>query len=195
MCKPCFLILTAAMLLAASAGVAAQDEPLFGPMTPARVSGTWIYQGTSSEGRVERSGEFTMTRTGAVSSYAITSDDVRLGGVATATSSMSGWYPPALVFVVDTDWVMEDAEGSWSGSSHFVASMADDDPINADERVVLDGSGAYEGLTAYLLIADADETFVGVILPDEMPELPADWMDIYQAAAAEGGAADDRSGP
>lgn len=190
MCKPGFPIFTAALLLASSTGVAALDEPLFGPMTPARVSGTWVYQGTRSEGNIEQSGEFTMTRTGAESSYAVTSDDVRLGGVATATNDLTGWYPPALVFVLDTDWLIEDVAGSWSGSSHFVASMADDDPINADERVVLDGSGAYEGLTAYLLIADGDETFVGVILPDEMPELPADWPDIYQAAAGEGGSAD-----
>lgn len=190
MCKPGFPIFTAALLLASSIGVAALDEPLFGPMTPARVSGTWVYESTRSEGQLEQSGEFTVTRTGAVSSYVITSDDVRLGGVATATSDLTGWYPPALIFVLDTDWVVEDDEGSWSGSSHFVASMADDDPINADERVVLDGSGAYEGLTAYLLIADGDETFVGVILPDEMPELPADWLDIYQAAAGEGGSAD-----
>jgi len=184
--KPCFPILAAALLLASSTGVLAQDEPLFGPMTPARVSGTWVHESTTSEGQLEQSGEFTVTRTGALSSYAITSDDVRLGGVATATSDLTGWFPPALVFVLDTDWVVEDADGSWSGSSHFVASMADDDPINADERLVLDGSGAYEGLTAYLLIADEDETFVGVILPDEMPELPADWLDIYQAAAGEG---------
>ena len=68
--------------------------------------------------------------------------------------------------------------------------MGDDDPINADEQVILDGSGAYAGLTAYLIIDSEDETFLGAIIPDEMPELPADWLDIYQSAAREGAAED-----
>ena len=66
--------------------------------------------------------------------------------------------------------------------------MADEDPINVDEQVILEGSGAYEGLTAYVIVDHSNETFIGAIIPAEMPELPEDWMDIYQSQGGEDGA-------
>ena len=60
--------------------------------------------------------------------------------------------------------------------------MADDDPVNTAAHIILDGSGAYEGLTAYVIVDHEKEAFIGAIIPDVMPELPPDWLVIYQAA-------------
>lgn len=169
----------------------AADEPPFGPMAPARVSGTWKYSDAVSEGQVERlPGELMFEVTGAVATYEVASDDARLSGTGTATRAWVTAYPPALVMVVDTDWRLENESGAWAGSSRRLASMADDDPLNVAEQVILDGSGAYAGLTAYLIIESAEQSFLGAIIPDEMPEIPADWVEIYQSVTGEDSAAD-----
>lgn len=136
------VIITLALVAGAAGEVSAQDEPLFGPMAPARVDGGWVHEGIVSEGQVEQLGELMFETTGAVASYEVTSNDPRLAGTATATGEWLGWYPPALVAVLETSWVIEGEAGSWKGSSRRVASMGDDDPINADEQIILDGSGA-----------------------------------------------------
>ena len=179
-------------LLAGAATVSmAADEPLFGPMAPARVSGTWVYADTVSDGQVEHlPGELVFATTGGVAIYDVTSDDPRLGGTATLTRGWTGAYPPALVMVMDTDWSLEDEAGAWTGSSRRLASMADFDPVNVAEQVILDGSGAHTGLTAYLIVDWEHESFLGAIIPDEMPEIPADWVEIYQSVAGEDSAAD-----
>jgi len=178
--------ITAVALVAGSASmVVAQREPLFGPMTPARVNGELTAIEARTEGTMQELGELMYRVDGATGSYEVSSDDARLGGTATMTTDWIGHYPPALVAIVDITWLIEDDRGTWSGSTHTVASMADEDPINTDEQVHLDGSGAYEGLTAYLVVDWTEETFVGALIPDEMPELPDDWMEQYQAAAGD----------
>ena len=179
-------IITVALMAGSAIGVWGQAEPLFGPMTPSRVSGAWVYEGVVSDGRVEQLGELMFETVGAVTTYRVTSSDSRLGGTATATRDWIGWYPPAGVAVVDTSWLIEDSDGAWAGSTRRAASMADEDPINVDEQVILlEGSGAYESLTAYVIVDRFDETFIGAIIPAEMPELPEDWIDDYQHEDAE----------
>jgi hypothetical protein len=177
----------AAQVGAADPGSAAPvpTEPLFGPHTPARVSGGWVHIGVVAEGGVEQLGELMFETSGAVAMYQVTSDDSRLTGTATATGGWIGWYPPALVAVVETRWLIKGEVGAWTGSSERVASMGDNDPINVDEQLILVGSGTYEGLTAYVILDSDAETFQGAIIPDEMPELPDDWMEIYQSQAGE----------
>ncbi len=182
----CVAIISLALLAVQAGGVAGQDEPLFGPMAPSRVAGSWVHDAAVAEGRVEQLGELMFKTVEAVGAYRVTSSDPRLGGMATATGGWTGWYPPALVAVVETSWLIEDAAGAWTGSSRRLASIGDEDAINAAEQVSLEGSGAYEGLTVYLIIESSDETFLGAIIPAEMPELPEDWMDIYQAAGGDG---------
>jgi hypothetical protein len=176
----------AAVLFIATAGaVSAQAEPLFGPMAPARIAGGWVHTGDYREGQVEQLGELMYQVTGTVTTVDVTSDDARFNGTATATGDLIGHYPPALVAVVDTNWLIEDDAGAWMGSSRQLASMADDDPVNTAPHLILDGSGAYEGLTAYVIVDPEEETFVGAIVPDEMPELPPDWVEIYEASYKE----------
>lgn len=180
-----------ALLVGAATVSVAADEPLFGPMAPARVSGTWVYADAVSDGQVEKlPGELMFATTGGVTTYDVTGDDLRLGGTATLTRDWTGAYPPALVMVMDTEWHIEDEAGAWTGSSRRLASMADLDPVNVAEQVILDGSGAYEGLSAYLIVDWEQESFLGAIIPDDMPEIPADWVEIYQSAAGEDSAAD-----
>lgn len=183
--RPLSIAAMVTALVIGSAGAAwAADQPLFGPMSPGRVVGELTAIDTGSEGSIEELGELMYRVEDAVATYRLDSDDARLGGILTSTGSWTGYYPPALVAISDVAWLIEDERGTWSGSSHGVSSMADGDPINVNERVDLDGAGAYAGLTAYLVIDWAEETFVGALIPDVMPELPDDWMEIYQASAA-----------
>jgi hypothetical protein len=181
------LVAVAAVALVAGSAsmVVAQREPLFGPMTPGRVSGELTRTGGDYEGTVQELGELMYRVEGVTGNYEVSSDDARLGGVARTTTDWIGHYPPALVAVGDTAWLIEDDRGAWSGSTHTIASIADEDPINTSEQVHLDGSGAYEGLTAYLVVDWAEESFVGALIPDQMPELPDDWLEQYQAAAVD----------
>jgi hypothetical protein len=179
---PVIVVVAVALIAGSASLVVAAEEPLFGPMTPARVSGELMPTDARSEGTVQELGELMYRVEGVTGNYEVSSDDARLGGSARLTADWIGYYPPALVAVDDSVWLIEDDRGSWSGSTHVISSMADEDPIDVNERVDLDGSGAYEGLTAYLIIDWAEESFVGAIIPDEMPELPADWMEQYQAS-------------
>ena len=169
--------------------VVAQQEPLFGPMTPARVSGGFTRTGGDYEGTVQELGELMYQVEGVTGKYSVSSDDARLGGTAKTTTDWIGhWighYPPALIAVGDTAWLIEDDRGTWTGSTRTIGSIADEDPINTSEQVHLDGSGAYEGLTAYLVVDWEQDSFVGALIPDEMPELPDDWMEQYQASAGD----------
>jgi len=170
-------------LVAGSASMAVGQEPLFGPMTPARVSGEFTRTDGDTEGTVQELGEVMYRVEGVTGDYEVSSNDARLGGTAKTNTDWIGHYPPALVAIGDTTWLIEDDRGAWSGTTHTIASIADLDPINTNEQVHLDGSGAYEGLTAYLVVDWAENSFVGALIPDEMPELPDDWMEQYQASA------------
>ena len=184
------VIMTAVLLVTPGVGAAGQDEePLFGPMAPARISGEWVYTDVYEEGEVEQLGELMFSSTGGYSTYRVTSGDPRFEGTATVTGDWISAYPPALVTVADRDWRLEDDAGAWAGSDRRLLSMADDDPLNAAEQAILDGSGAYEGLTAFVIIDFETQSFVGAIIPDQMPELPPDWMEVYQAAHEEDPAA------
>jgi len=174
--------MTVVLIAGSSGAVTAEDELLFGPMTPARVSGDFAYVESISEGTVEELGESMWQTEGSANAYRVTSSDPRFGGDATTTTDWIGFYPPSLVATAETEWLVEDQHGSWSGLSRSIASMADEDPINVPEQVVLTGSGAYAGLSAHLIVDYSDETFLGAIIPDEMPDLPADWLEIYQAS-------------
>lgn len=181
------MAVAAVLVVATGAGVVAEDEPLFGPNSPARLDGELIWQADQEEGQeqVEQLGELMFRSSGNSTTYRVTSGDARFKGTATVTGDWIGAFPPALVFVADRAWRLEDDLGAWTGNGRRLVSMADDDPLNVEEQVILDGSGAYEGLTAFVIIDFEAERFVGAIIPDEMPELPEDWLEIYQAAAEE----------
>ena len=172
-------IVTVALVTSMASGALAEEELPFGPMTPARVSGELAYL-DSTEANIVAFADLMYTYEGGSTVYALSSDDPRLGGTATSTFDGIGWYPPALVATGTTTWTIEDVRGSWTGGHRDIASTADVDPLNAASLVVLTGRGAYEGLTAHLRIDTGTERFVGAITPEQMPELPDDWMEIYQ---------------
>jgi hypothetical protein len=185
------LIASASILVAATAvGVSAEDEPLFGPMTPARIDGGWVWADAYEEGQVEQLGELMFQSSGGSATYHVTSGDPRFKGTATVTGDWISAYPPALVSVADRDWRIKDDAGAWMGSDRRLASMADEDPLNVPEQVILDGSGAYEGLTAFVIIDLEMNSFVGAIIPDQMPVLPDDWLEVYQATYEDDPASD-----
>lgn len=181
--RTCSVVAAASILVVAtSVGVWAGDEPLFGPATPARIEGGWVYEADLEEGELEQLGQLMYRSSGGSALFRVTSGDARFKGAATVTGDWIGSYPPALVTVTDNHWRIEDGAGTWAGSDRHLVSMADNDPLNVEEQVILDGLGAYEGLTAYVIIDFETESFVGAIIPDRMPELPDDWLEVYQAA-------------
>ena len=180
------VIIAVVLLVVPGIGTAGQDEePLFGPMTPARIDGGWVWADVYEEGQVEQLGELMFQSSGNSATYRVTSGDPRFKGTATVTGDWIGSYPPALVSVADRNWRIEDDAGVWVGSDRRLVSMADEDPLNVAEQAILDGSGAYEGLTAYVIIDIETQSFIGAIIPDQMPELPDDWLEVYQAAYEE----------
>ena len=167
-----FLItVTAATLTAVVSGVAfAQDDPVVGPMganyftaTDTPVSGDafdWVAgpEYTEAEGVT------------AVTDFV--ASDPRISGQATWTSSIR-FYPYGEEGGIDpAAWAsavrIENADGAWVGTTTGYHDPAD----TTREWNLVDGEGAYEGLTAVFRFV-AEEGYEGVIVPGGLPPFPA----------------------
>lgn len=108
--------------------------------------------------------------------------DPRLSGQVTVRDRTKtyprGWQatggaPPAAFVAAKTYEVVSDG-GRWVGSATGLDLTEPEDIVL--DTVILSGKGAYEGLTAYLLV-DGDPnwenpTFRGMLFPDAMPVAP-----------------------
>lgn len=175
-------ILAIGMLAGSTFGVAAQEEEAAAePSTPAKVAGT--IDGTASN----LSQEPTETvvdgvlevRDVIVEGDRFEMDDPRLTGTVTLAVNVDVHKESDFTDVVagSLGLRLENDAGSWSGPgtgvSHGGGGIPQEEALNLDTWV-LSGAGAYEGLSAYLLV-DATEdppTVEGVIFAGEMPPAP-----------------------
>lgn len=100
-------------------------------------------------------------------------DDPRLQGQAEMLFDWIDFEPEMRqgVAVVSVDTVISNDDGAWQG---MLKGIRYPDEAFGDQHLagVLTGSGAYEGLTAYLFL-DSDagsHSFAGVIFPGDMPK-------------------------
>jgi len=150
----------------ASSATLAQDDD---PMAPAAVLG-WVLDETHHADGESGEQDGKWVRRGVAYAYDFDATDDRLDGEAIWTGH--GYrYPTEPMFEVQSNtWVVTNAEGGWSGTSTAVVGNG----LGDSEAAILEGSGAYEGLTAYLVMtwSRAGGNFRGAIFPGVMPETP-----------------------
>jgi hypothetical protein len=181
-----FSILALGLLTGSAVGVTAQDEEAADPMAPAFFEVEYItsdvefVDGTYEEvapGLERFDGEI-------VRGQLIEAEDPRASGEWTMVESIGVAFSEAPVgsrSVADVrarSVRLENEAGAWEGTG-WGASNAPESPTEARAVVVmnvLDGTGAYEGLTLFFANT-ADQTW-GWIMPDSLlpaiPELPAE---------------------
>jgi hypothetical protein len=156
--------LMAMTLLSGTVTVARSEEPL-DPMGASDWTGT--FTATDAEGtQTEQSGYTEMDQ---VVHGTVDADDPRISGawtqanhVALTDNRVEGAGPAGIVSGTTR---IENDEGAWAGA--FSAYFGTPGGL---ELHVLEGEGAYEGLTAVFRLEDG--TFAGVIVPFEVPTTP-----------------------
>ena len=176
-------ILALGLLAGSAVGVAAQDEEAAAePSTPAKVAGT--IDGTAQDlvqeptetvvdGVLEVRGVIT-------EGDRFEMDDPRLTGTVTLAVNVDVHKVSDFEDVVAGSFALrlDNEAGSWSGQGtsvfHGGATIPEDEAFQLDTWL-LTGAGAYEGLSAYLVVDGTEDppTVEGVILAGEMPPFPA----------------------
>ncbi len=174
-------ILAIGLLAGSAVGVAAQDDGA--DQAGAVVSGSFDPIGGASE-PCEPEGDFAVTEGDPgdgsfvwADCIGFVMDDPRLTGTGSAVRSERAYDG---FWVLTTELEIANDSGSWSGTGTNVSTDGDDAGASIDiEQLVLTGAGGYEGLTA-ILYTDGSFAFRGlkpingVIIPAEMPDLPAE---------------------
>jgi hypothetical protein len=179
-------ILALGLLAGSAVGVAAQDEEAAAePGTPARVTGTIDDTGnelvqepteTVVDGVLEVRGVI-------VEGDQFEMDDPRLTGTVTLAVNVDVHKVGDFEDIVAGSFALrlENEAGSWAGQGtsvgHNGAGMSQEEALGLDTWV-LTGAGAYDGLSAILIVDPGGDqpTVEGVIFAGEMPpapELPA----------------------
>jgi len=180
-------IIAIGLLAGSSVAVAAQEEEAAAePSTPAKVTGTI---NTETGDLVEEPTETVVdgmleVRDGAFTGERFEMDDARLSGTGTVAFNVDvhpvNDFEDVVLEVVD--FRIDNDDGSWAGRGtmfvHNGAEIPEEEAINL-MTLPLTGSGAYEGLSAYLIIDGSEDQPIveGVIYAGEMPpfpELPAE---------------------
>ena len=159
-------------LLGGSGSVTAAQDEVPDAMAPAWVTGTVAVMSGPS-GAVETSEGGVTRRDGMQAVLAWVASDARLSGTSNYTGNwasyaVTGTSFPVLFEVQAGTQVLVNDEGRWTGT--VTALVSDSAGIDQD-TVILHGEGAYEGLTAYLLMdwSSLPADLVGAIFPGEMP--------------------------
>ncbi len=180
-------ILAIGLLAGSSVGVAAQgEEAAAEPSTPAKVAGTIDTSGTAlvQEPTETEVDDHLEVRGAIVEGDRFEMNDPRLTGTVTLAVNVDVHNVIGSVDVVAGSFALrlENEAGSWSGQGTSVgyngSGIPEEEMLGLDTWV-LTGAGAYEGLSAILLVdATKDQPPVdGVIFAGEMPpapELPAE---------------------
>ncbi len=171
------------VLASPNAGTVAQSASP-DPLAPAVVTGTLDISGLIEQPgtRTTTAGSLvTQLRGSGVTGITIDSSDDRLSGDLSIVFNEDEHKDQ-----VDSVWFaaqhgvyqIRNGDGSWSGSMTGLSAGYDEQSIGPAvnmDSVMLQGEGAYEGLTAYLLVdwKDLPKSFHGVILPGEWPPATA----------------------
>ena len=137
-------------------------------MASATLQGQVFFNGVISSGAATMDDGFWRMEDMGIS-LRVDADDDRLDGAGSARSNSSKYPFPLEVQAGIYDFANED--GRWVGTvTAFVEPTMDIDR----DTVILTGEGAYEGLSAYLLIdwSSLPAEFIGAIFPGEMPPYP-----------------------
>jgi hypothetical protein len=137
----------------------------------AMVTGDCLHEMVISEGASERLRDRFYGMEGVTRSYEWDSDDPRLTGTAIGVATWIGWYAPEFIAVMSVSWDFQNELGSWTGTATGLGTFG----AVSVESAILEGGGAYEGLTAYLVFDwnDPPPGFRGVIFEGEMPAFPS----------------------
>lgn len=128
---------------------AATDE---GPPAPVEVTGTSALYGCPDPGTTEDSGIFERTIGGTCQSHWTFSDE-RLSGTATNVANEDNYNDGTELSLGTFSLSIENDQGSWRMRPGFWLDFPDA-PEVAAEVWVMDGEGAYDGLTAVLVVED-----------------------------------------
>lgn len=171
-------------LLAASASGAVAQSAVPDPLAPAVVSGTLDTSRLIEEPgtRTAAAGNtVTQLRRGGFTGVTVAASDARLSGDLSLVYNEDEHQDPVAseFFAVQNGlYRITNPDGTWRGQmTGFSAgydARSEDPRVNMDS-VLLHGEGAYEGLTAYLLVDWKQEpaSFEGAILPGEWPAEPS----------------------
>jgi hypothetical protein len=161
------------MLVATSmclGGVAAgqSDEPL-DPKGAAYWTGTWVYTGGEPGAETQHPGYKEVL--GITTLGEVTADDSRMAGawiqVDDLHLAMSREPGEGEVGIVNGTARIDNDAGAWVGTFTSFGSDA-----GGEEWYVMEGEGAYEGLTTVFRYHGADSSFAGVIMPSGLPVAP-----------------------
>lgn len=105
----------------------------------------------------------------AIVAYDWDASDPRLTGEFTVHYN-SDYYERQGLFLANGRSTLETAGGDWVGDASYVGGPA----LRGTSTILLEGQGAYEGLTAYIVLdQDAEPiSFTAAILPGSLPEPP-----------------------
>jgi hypothetical protein len=167
-------IVAIAMLAGTSIGAAAQDGAE-DPTAPA------YFTGTSGEPAQVVEGEVTETETGnSMTGFQFLgipfeATDPRISGTLDIAANGSGQgVPEGFARLESRTYRIVNDAGSWSGTGSNLFALQRDEPAIDVETFLLSGEGAYEGLSAYIVIDFMGEPLVrGVILSQELATFPA----------------------
>jgi hypothetical protein len=158
----------AVLSLLGTMGGAALAEESDEAMASATVQGQVFFDGVTSSGSTTMDDDAWRVKDMGIS-LRVDADDDRLDGAGTARSNSSKYPFPLEVQAGIYDFANDD--GRWVGTvTAFVEPTMGID----HDTVILSGAGAYEGLSAYLLIdwSSLPAEFIGAIFPGEMPPYP-----------------------
>jgi hypothetical protein len=159
-------VLITSFILSLPLGAAAQEDD---SLAPAAVLGWALDETYYAEGESgEVDGMFVRDSVGYT--YTFASTDPRLSGDALWIGSGHRFPTNPMFEVQSATWEITTADGAWSGTSTALVGNG----LGDTDTIVLTGSGAYQGLMAYLVMnwTRAGGSFRGAIFPGGMPPVP-----------------------
>jgi hypothetical protein len=159
-------ILAIGLVAGSAVGVAAEEAADDAVATAAvEVTGTSVLVGCPDPGMTEASGVFERTIGGTCRTDWTFSDE-RLSGLGTMVANEDDYIDQSGISLGTFALSIENGEGAWRMRPRHWLEFPDA-PQVAAEVWVLDGEGAYDGLTAVLLVEDLDNPH-GFIFESEM---------------------------
>lgn len=162
------LIATTALALVTvgAAGVAAQTSST----EPASFVG-WVLDETHVDSGTSEDLGDVLERRQLAYSYEFESADPRMIGSALWTANGDRYRAEPLFELQTSDWVITNDAGTWVGTGTGLRGTG----VGDSTTMLLEGTGAYEGMSAYLVVewALGGGFFRGAIFPGAIPDVPA----------------------
>ena len=161
-------MLATGLVAGLAVGVAAQEDAL--TTAPVEVTGTSALVGCPDPGTTEALGLFERTIGGTCQTEWTMSDE-RLSGTGTMIANEDNYTDGSEIGFGVHALTIENDKGSWRMRPSYWFGGPDTPDALALQVWVLDGEGAYEGLTAALFVEDLGNPH-GFIFENELPPPP-----------------------